>query len=168
MKKFCIIFIFSHCSCSIDLWQSKKSSPTGNWTPVSRVTGGDTYHYTIEDCHDFFWKKIYVSHFCVSSLVMYFLYSLCIVWGTSMMMEQDLFALPKTQMSVDWKYTLLSNLQDIDNLLKKCSFKHNILLLLEDSWPFMNQWHSTLWCQMLRRQNYPWPVGGSNPWPSRY
>ena len=24
-------------------------SPTGNRTPVSRVTGGDTYHYTIED-----------------------------------------------------------------------------------------------------------------------
>ncbi len=24
-------------------------SPTGNWTPVSRVTGGDTDHYTIED-----------------------------------------------------------------------------------------------------------------------
>ena len=45
-----------------------------------------------------------------------------------MMMEQDLFALPKTQMSVDWKNTLLSNLQDIDNLLKKCSFKHNVLL----------------------------------------
>ncbi len=27
----------------------KKTSPTGNWTPVSRVTGGDTDHYTIED-----------------------------------------------------------------------------------------------------------------------
>ena len=27
----------------------KKISPTGNWTPVSRVTGGDTHHYTIED-----------------------------------------------------------------------------------------------------------------------
>ena len=25
------------------------SSPTGNWTPVSRVTGGDTHHYTIEE-----------------------------------------------------------------------------------------------------------------------
>ena len=24
-------------------------SPSGNWTPVSRVTGGDTYHYTNED-----------------------------------------------------------------------------------------------------------------------
>ena len=36
-----------------------------------------------------------------------------------MMMEQDLFALPKTQMSVDWKYTLLSNLQDIDNFAQK-------------------------------------------------
>ena len=28
-------------------WQ--KASPTGNWTPVSRVTGGDTHHYTTED-----------------------------------------------------------------------------------------------------------------------
>ncbi len=27
----------------------EKSSPTGNRTPVSRVTGGDTHHYTIED-----------------------------------------------------------------------------------------------------------------------
>ena len=25
------------------------SSPSGNRTPVSRVTGGDTYHYTNED-----------------------------------------------------------------------------------------------------------------------
>ena len=25
------------------------SSPAGNRTPVSRVTGGDTYHYTTED-----------------------------------------------------------------------------------------------------------------------
>ena len=25
-------------------------SPSGNRTPVSRVTGGDTYHYTNEDC----------------------------------------------------------------------------------------------------------------------
>ena len=25
------------------------SSPTGNRTPASRVTGGDTDHYTIED-----------------------------------------------------------------------------------------------------------------------
>ena len=25
------------------------ASPTGNQTPVARVTGGDTYHYTIED-----------------------------------------------------------------------------------------------------------------------
>ena len=29
--------------------KKKKFSPTGNWTPVSRVTGGDTHHYTIED-----------------------------------------------------------------------------------------------------------------------
>ena len=24
-------------------------SPAGNWTPVSRVTGGDTHHYTTEE-----------------------------------------------------------------------------------------------------------------------
>jgi hypothetical protein len=29
--------------------KKKFPSPTGNWTPVSRVTGGDTDHYTIED-----------------------------------------------------------------------------------------------------------------------
>ena len=30
--------------------KSKKfASPAGNRTPVSRVTGGDTYHYTTED-----------------------------------------------------------------------------------------------------------------------
>ena len=27
------------------------SSPAGNRTPVSRVTGGDTYHYTTEDVY---------------------------------------------------------------------------------------------------------------------
>ena len=27
----------------------KKFSPAGNRTPVSRVTGGDTHHYTTED-----------------------------------------------------------------------------------------------------------------------
>ena len=56
-----------------------------------------------------------------------------------MMMEQDLFALPKTQMSVDWKYTVFSNLQDINDLLKKCSFKHK----LEHSSSFMDQWHTS-------------------------
>ena len=29
--------------------KKKKFSPSGNRTPVSRVTGGDTYHYTNED-----------------------------------------------------------------------------------------------------------------------
>ncbi len=29
----------------------KKFSPTGNRTPASRVTGGDTDHYTIEDLY---------------------------------------------------------------------------------------------------------------------
>ena len=28
------------------------SSPAGNRTPVSRVTGGDTYHYTTEDIYN--------------------------------------------------------------------------------------------------------------------
>ncbi len=28
---------------------SKTASPAGNGTPVSRVTGGDTHHYTTED-----------------------------------------------------------------------------------------------------------------------
>ena len=28
------------------------TSPTGNWTLVSRVTGGDTNHYTMEDSWD--------------------------------------------------------------------------------------------------------------------
>ena len=31
---------------------NKKDSVTGNRTPVSRVTGGDTYHYTITDRHE--------------------------------------------------------------------------------------------------------------------
>ena len=37
------------------------SSPAGNRTPVSRVTGGDTYHYTTEELQTielFFYLKI--------------------------------------------------------------------------------------------------------------
>jgi hypothetical protein len=35
---------------SNDLFRANLSpSPAGNWTPVSRVTGGDTDHYTTED-----------------------------------------------------------------------------------------------------------------------
>ena len=30
--------------------EKRCTSPSGNRTPVSRVTGGDTYHYTNEDC----------------------------------------------------------------------------------------------------------------------
>ena len=30
-------------------FEGKNSSPAGNRTPVSRVTGEDTYHYTTED-----------------------------------------------------------------------------------------------------------------------
>ena len=29
--------------------KKEQASPSGNRTPVSRVTGGDTYHYTNED-----------------------------------------------------------------------------------------------------------------------
>ena len=32
--------------------KQKKSSPAGNRTPVSRVTGGDTHHYTTEESDD--------------------------------------------------------------------------------------------------------------------
>ena len=41
--------------CLSALQTSSKNivSPTGNRTPVSRVTGGDTYHYTIED-----WRRL--------------------------------------------------------------------------------------------------------------
>ena len=35
--------------CSKTTNSKKISSPAGNRTPVSRVTGGDTYHYTTED-----------------------------------------------------------------------------------------------------------------------
>ena len=31
------------------LWKTNATSPTGNRTPVSRVIGGDTNHYTTED-----------------------------------------------------------------------------------------------------------------------
>ena len=36
--------------------QKKISSLSGNWTPVSRVTGGDTYHYTNKDSYRYVWK----------------------------------------------------------------------------------------------------------------
>ena len=32
-------------------FEGKNSSPAGNRTPVSRVTRGDTYHYTTEDTY---------------------------------------------------------------------------------------------------------------------
>ena len=34
---------------AIELEKKKDSSPAGNRTPVFRVTGGDTHHYTTED-----------------------------------------------------------------------------------------------------------------------
>ena len=36
-----------------DFWRKKGISPAGNRTPVSRVTGEDTHHYTTEDCGKF-------------------------------------------------------------------------------------------------------------------
>ena len=41
----CTTFMF----CCKPLKTKNLNSPTGNWTRVSRVTGGDTHHYTIED-----------------------------------------------------------------------------------------------------------------------
>ena len=38
----------------------RKNSATENRTPVSRVTGGDTSHYTIADCDKSSQKIIYV------------------------------------------------------------------------------------------------------------
>ena len=34
-----------------------KTSPAGNRTPVSRVTGGDTHHYTTEESDDIIFSK---------------------------------------------------------------------------------------------------------------
>ena len=44
-----ILFIKLTRNTQIDVQQlpKKKCSATGNRTPVSRVTGGDTHHYTI-------------------------------------------------------------------------------------------------------------------------
>ena len=36
--------------------KSDPHSPAGNRTPVSRVTGGDTHHYTTEDLDRFVMK----------------------------------------------------------------------------------------------------------------
>ena len=41
----------------------KKASPAGNRTPVFRVTGGDTHHYTTEDVA-IFGNKIHFSTLC--------------------------------------------------------------------------------------------------------
>ena len=42
---------------SLAMREKKATSPSGNWTPVSRVTGGDTYHYTNED-ELFYWEEL--------------------------------------------------------------------------------------------------------------
>ena len=43
-----------------DFWRKKVISPAGNRTPVSRVTGEDTHHYTTEDACG---EKFIVRHF---------------------------------------------------------------------------------------------------------
>ena len=50
-----IIVRFGQCD---EIKRKRISSPTGNWTPVSRVTGGDTDHYTIEEYLNVTWKAI--------------------------------------------------------------------------------------------------------------
>ena len=42
--------------------RKKKHSPSGNRTPVSRVTGGDTYHYTNEDVEVRVKYNIYIQY----------------------------------------------------------------------------------------------------------
>ena len=39
--------------------KKKIFSPAGNRTPVSRVTGGDTHHYTTEDAHELVQSSIH-------------------------------------------------------------------------------------------------------------
>ena len=41
--------------------KKKKNSPTGNRTRVFRVTGGDTYHYTIEDKRKFLPQNLVIN-----------------------------------------------------------------------------------------------------------
>ena len=43
----CVLYLIVYCNV-----HEKMSSPAGNWTPVSRVTGGDTNHYTTEELLD--------------------------------------------------------------------------------------------------------------------
>ena len=47
---------YNYSNKIIESPKKKRISPTGNRTPVSRVTGGDTYHYTIEDLLNIFWN----------------------------------------------------------------------------------------------------------------
>ena len=60
----------------------KKFSPTGNWTPVSRVTGGDTHHYTIEDV-----TLKYDIFFCITHL--FYNTSCGILWGCAIWWQKQ-------------------------------------------------------------------------------
>ena len=51
----CDVLLSSKLVLDLNLEQKLDLGPTGNWTPVSRVTGGDTYHYTIEATGQLTW-----------------------------------------------------------------------------------------------------------------
>ena len=52
-----------YCSYSYVVKKQKVNSVTGNRTPVSRVTGGDTYHYTITELLE--WTHLFLSFLSV-------------------------------------------------------------------------------------------------------
>ena len=57
----------------------KKSSPAGNRTPVSRVTGGDTNHYTTEDLLDEEKMYLYRTYVYKPSYFEFYLFCYCII-----------------------------------------------------------------------------------------
>ena len=58
--QFCILYVWSDVEK-----KKKRSSLTGNRTPASRVTGGDTHHYTIRDLLNTS-EMLYVIFLCCS------------------------------------------------------------------------------------------------------
>ena len=53
----CDVLLSSKLVLDLNLEQKLDLGPTGNWTPVSRVTGGDTYLYTVKDQNTSFHQK---------------------------------------------------------------------------------------------------------------
>ena len=60
----------------LKIHQLKKFSPAGNRTPVSRVTGGDTYHYTTEDTFPVI-NCIYYTFYSLSESKQYIIIYMC-------------------------------------------------------------------------------------------